>query len=185
MKIGQEKIGIQFNFKESKRLSRNLNKKDFEITSDHIDVLFSKKELKRINSDYSRKLNPILFFLNKCLHDSSYTNIYTYLDANKLQKIKPKLLENEFNDERIRITKIVNKNSFIENFENHINSPKLLNLIKKHPLMVLMDKIVQQLVQRDFALNQKLTLEVGFEDKNEWGTDRDNINISIQFDEEK
>ncbi|MEL6941516.1 MAG: hypothetical protein AAFO82_02520 [Bacteroidota bacterium] len=45
-----------------------------------------------------------------------------------------------------------------------------------------MNKIFSFVANRDFELEQKLTLEIGYEDKEEWGADRDNLNISIQLE---
>jgi len=48
--------------------------------------------------------------------------------------------------------------------------------------MKFMDTILLNIVGRDFTLEQKLTLELAYEDKEEWDADRDNLNISIQLE---
>ena len=48
--------------------------------------------------------------------------------------------------------------------------------------MIAMDEIFSFLANRDFGLEQNLTLEIGYEDKEEWGAERDNLNVSIQLE---
>ena len=48
--------------------------------------------------------------------------------------------------------------------------------------MLIMDKLFNFVANRDFELEQKLTLEIAYEDKDEWDADRDNFNVSIQLE---
>jgi len=48
--------------------------------------------------------------------------------------------------------------------------------------MIVMDEIFNFVVNRDFEKDQQLTLDLSFEDREEWGGDRDNLNMSIQLE---
>jgi len=182
----QEWIGIQFNLVDDGIIKgrERLKAMGVEITSDHITIKFTKKELKRFDVNKgSEKLRIIRTFLKKYLERSDYTNIYTYLDADKLSKRKSIIQQTDFKQGRIILLEnLKDKHSLISNFKTILSQQSVINLIEKNPLLKFMDAILLSLVNRDFALEQKLTLELAYDDKDEWGTDRDNLKVAIQLE---
>jgi predicted lipase len=180
----KEWVGIQFNLDRDMELKSWLEKyKNLGIKTDgeHITINFGKNELKNFKDEDSIKTNLIKSALRKCLKRSSYTNIYTYLDADSLNKYKTQLLNGEFK-EQIRVDEINNMDSILSNYDTKIESPAIRKILRKNKLMLVMDKIFYFIANRDFELEQKLTLEIAYEDKEEWGVDRDSLNVSIQLE---
>ena len=183
--MDKEWIGIQFNLLDDGVVKgrESLKAMGIEITSDHVTIKFTRKELKKFNPKTdSEKLRIALSLLKKYLAKSDYTNIYTSLDADRLSSSKTLLQQTDFKEDRLRLKDITDKTSFINNYKVTLTHQSVINLIKKNPLMKFMDTILLNIVDRDFALEQKLTLELAYEDKEEWGADRDNLNISIQLE---
>lgn len=182
----QEWIGVQFNLDRDMELKTWLEKyKSTGIKTDgeHITIKLGKNELKQLekNKDDNMKLKLIKSAIRKCLKRSDYTNIYTYINSESVSKDKSDLLNNEFK-KPIRITDFKDKNSILGNYENRLKSTQILKILRKDKLMIAMNEIFSFLISREFELEQKLTLELGYEDKEEIGADRDNINVSIQLE---
>ena len=159
--MDQEWIGIQFNLINDKILKggQQLNAMGIEVLSDHITIKFSRKELKRFDPKKgSEKLKIALAIIRKYLEHSDYTNIYTYLDAEKLSNSKEYLKETVFQGKPMRVEKLINKQLFLDNFLDKISHQSFISLVRKNPLMKFMDTILQEMVKRDFANQQELTL---------------------------
>jgi hypothetical protein len=190
MIVNKQRIGIQFNIDDSNfNLKKTITQTDVEITSDHINIFFTKKELKKIDpkKDSNGKISLMRSYLRKFLEHSSYTNIYTSIDAKKLSNIKDQLLDHYFTSQNksIRIEKVSQKNSFIENFEEHIDKVKVINLVKTNPIIKVIDTIYREVHNRNYALDQELSIELLYEDKEEWGLDFDALNLSIQVEKKE
>jgi hypothetical protein len=180
----QEWIGIQFNLDKDMGLKKWLEKymsSGIKTDGEHITVSFGRNELKRIGTEDSRKIGLIKSAIKMCLKRSDYTNIYTYLDAEELHSQKPKLLNEEFN-EPIRITEFKESKSILANYDTKLESGQVKKILRKSKLMIAMDEIFNFVVDRDFEKEQLLTLDLRYEDKEEWGADRDNLNVSIQLE---
>ena len=180
----QEWIGIQFNLDRDMELKSWLEKyknQGIKTDGEHITIKFGKNELKKLKEEESMKINLMKSAIRKCLKRSDYTNIYTYFDAESVNKYKPQLLNGEFK-ERIRIDELKNKDSILSNYDTKIESSSIRRILRKNKLMLIMDKLFNFVANRDFELEQKLTLEIAYEDKEEWGADRDNLNVSIQLE---
>lgn len=182
--IEQEWLGIQFNLDKDMELKKWLEKyKSSGVKTDgeHITVNFGKNELKKLENEESRKIKLITTAIKMCLKRSDYTNIYTYLDADELEEQKPELLKGEF-DKPIRITEFTETNSILANYDSKLESGQIRRILRKDKMMIAMNRIFNFVVDRDFETEQKLTLDLRYEDKDEWGGDRDNINVSIQLE---
>ncbi len=180
----QEWIGIQFNLDKDMGLKKWLEKfKNVGIKTDgeHITLSFGNNELKRLENDDSRKIEIIKTAIKMCLKRSEYTNIYTYLDADELQKQKSELLKGEL-AEPIRITEFKETKSILANYDTQLESGQVRRVLRKNKMMIAMNRIFNYVVEREFEKEQKLTLDLRYEDKEEWGSDRDNLNVSIQLE---
>jgi len=180
----QDWIGIQFNLDRDMGLEawlESYKKQGIETDGEHITIKFGKNELKKLGDGDSAKINLMKSALKKCLERSDYTNVYTYLDAESVGQYKSKLLDGELS-EPIRVSDLKNKHSILDNYDSDLQSPHVRKILKKDRLMIAMNELFDFLANRDFGLNQKLTLEIAYEDKEEWGAERDNLNVSIQLD---
>lgn len=180
----QEWIGVQFNFDQPTKLKSSLQKyKNQGIATgmDHITFYFGKNELKKFDKDTSIKFKLLKTAIQQYLQMSSYTNIYTFINAESASKHKYALLDGEFR-QSIRVSDIKDKASILKNYESKIESTQLRKILRKDRIMSVMDKIFNFIITREFELQQKLTLEISYEDKDEFGTDRDNLNVSIQLE---
>ena len=181
----KEWVGIQFNLIDDTniKLRPSLEAMGIETDGSHVSINFSRKELKKMDiKKQSEKLRIAIAIIKKHLTNSDYTNIYTRFDANKLRNIKEDLQQGIFKDERIRVEEIRDKKNFINNFSHLITHQSVLNLVKKHPLMKFMNELLKEVTARDYALEQELALSLGYEDKEDWDADRDNLEISIQLE---
>lgn len=182
--IEQEWIGIQFNLDRDMELKSWLEKyknKGIKTDGEHIRIEFGKNELKQIVNEDSIKINLIKTALRRCLNNSAYTNIYTYLNAESVGENRLILLNGEFS-KPIRIEEFENKNSILGNYKSKIESTKIQKILRTSKLMRIMDDIFDYVSNREFEQSQKMTLEIGYEDKEEWGTKTDNLNVSIQLE---
>jgi len=180
----QEWIGIQFNLDKDMDLKSWLGRyinQGIKTDGEHITIKFGKNELKKLKEGDSMKINLMKSAIRKCLKSSDYTNIYAYFNAESASKHKSTLLNGEFK-ERIKVNDLKNKDSILLNYDTKIESPSIRKILRKNKLMLIMDEIFRFVLNRKFELEQKLTLEIGYEDKEEWGADRDNLNVSIQLE---
>lgn len=180
----KEWIGVQFNFDKKVGLGDWIKRyESIGIKSDeeHITVEFGNNELKRLGSEESKKVEILKTAIRKFLKDSDYTNIYTYLNADDLKGQKPELLKGEFSSP-IRITEFQDPKSILSNYESALNSGKVKKILMKDRLMVAMDDIFNFIIDRGFETHQELTLDLSYEDKEEFGSARDNLNMSIQLE---
>lgn len=181
----KEWVGIQFNLINNTniKLRPSLEAMGIETDGSHVSINFSRKELKKMDvRKQPEKLRIAIAIIKKHLANSDYTNIYTRFDADKLRNIKGGLQQGIFKDERIKLEEIKDKKNFINNFNHLITHQSLLNLVQKHPLMKFMTELLKEITTRDYALEQELTLSLGYEDKEDWDADRDNLEISIQLE---
>ena len=91
-------IGIQFNLVDGGviRSKESFKAMGIEFTSNHVVIKFTQKELKKFNLKVdSEKLRIILSLLREYLAKSDYTNIYTYLEADKLSLQKSLLNQSD------------------------------------------------------------------------------------------
>lgn len=181
--IKKEWVGVQFNFDEKVGLKEWIKKyESIGILSDeeHITIEFGNNELKRLGSGQSKKVEILKKAIRKFLKNSDYTNIYTYLNADDLQSKKSDLLKGKFSAP-IRIAEFQYPKSILSNYKSNLDSVEVAKILKKDKLMIVMDEIFNFVVDRDFEKDQHLTLDLRFEDKEEWGAVRDNLNMSIQL----
>ena len=174
-------IGIQFNLVDGGviRSKESFKAMGIEFTSNHVVIKFTQKELKKFNLKVdSEKLRIILSLLREYLAKSDYTNIYTYLDADKLSLQKSLLNQSDFKEPLIRTKNIIDESSFIDNFKGELSQQRVFKLVQHNFKMKFMDAVLTNLVNRDFALTQQLTLELAYE---EWGIDIINANQELKY----
>lgn len=182
-----EWIGLQFNFDKNVGLKNWIEEnriKGVETDGEHISVEFSKIEFLNQIGNYRKKIDLIKMALENFSKDSDYTNIYYYVNADNLKGAKKSLLEGEL-EKSIKVEEIIDTSSFIENFKTVLKSKKAIQTIERNNLMDGMDDVLELLANRSFATDQELTLQLDFESKEEWGTEEDNFNISIQLEKEE
>ena len=159
MIVNKERIGIQFNFDEQDvdLFDFTTKRKDVEIQDQHLDLYFSRKELKKLNMEelLRGRINFALNILAKRLIYSSYSNIYTHINASKLSKEKTYLKEEVFENDQINVTKIIDRKSYFRNFEGVIGSTKMLNLIRKNSKMKIMDEFLQGVTNSKILVNSE------------------------------
>ncbi|TXF81699.1 hypothetical protein FUA23_21930 [Neolewinella aurantiaca] len=180
----QEWIGIHFNFTSDNKLQKWLEKYEnsgVKLDEDHVTVEFGKNELKRLKNEKSPKSDLINKVIRRHLKDSDYTNIYAYIDADKLQNQKITLLEEEFNKPVVEFF-FEDRKSICEIFNAKVNSSQINKILRKSELMIPLNTVFEFVRDRDFEQGQKLTLELRYEDKEEWGSNRDNLKVSIQVE---
>jgi hypothetical protein len=180
----KEWIGIQFNFDEKAGLKDWIKKYEsigMKSDEEHITVEFGNNELKRLGSEKTKKVEILKNAVKKFLKNSDYTNVYTYLNADDLRNKKSDLLKGQFSTP-IRISEFQNPKSIVSNYKSKLDSVKVEKILKKDKLMIAMDEIFNFVVARDFEKDQQLTLDLSFQDREEWGGDRDNLNMSIQLE---
>jgi len=180
----KEWIGIQFNFDEKAELKDWIKKYEsigMKSDEEHITVEFGNNELKRLGSEKTKKVEILKNAVKKFLKNSDYTNVYTYLNADDLRNKKSDLLKGQFSTP-IRISEFQNPKSIVSNYKSKLDSVKVEKILKKNKLMIAMDEIFNFVVARDFEKDQQLTLDLSFQDREEWGGDRDNLNMSIQLE---
>ncbi len=186
------RIGIQFNWIEGTApekidLDDFLNPyKSLGIFSrkDHFDVKFTNKEIKRLGNNIlnNRKLNIVRQAIAKYVEYSDYTNIYTFFNSEKVIPNLPDFIQNEMNgQDRVRAEVITDKKVFANNFEEIITAPKVFKIIRKNSIVVFYNELYKSVANRNFALNQEMTIEIALEDKREWYGDEDNLNLSTQL----
>ena len=163
-----------------------IDQADWESATEGLDYGAAEKQEEirqpqKIEGGESRKIELIKKAIKMCLKRSDYTNIYTYLNADELHKHKSELLTGKFNTP-IRITEFKEEKTILANYNLELESGQIKKILKKNKMMIAMNKIFEFVVDRDFEEEQKLTLDLRYEDKEEWGTDRDNLNISIQLE---
>lgn len=183
----QEWVGIQFNLDRDMKLKSWLEKykkQGIETDGEHIRIEFGKNELKRLKDGGSSKVYLIESVIRKCLEKSSYTNIYCYINVENIAQPNLELLRDEFK-EPVRVVDSINKDSILSNFSKKTDFLPVYKTIKRSLLTIIMDKIFKLIVNRDFGLEQKLALEVSFEDKLEWDADSDELKVSIQLELEE
>lgn len=182
----KEWVGIQFNFDKKAGLKEWIKRYEsigIESDEEHITVEFGNNELKRLGSEKSKKVEILKNTIGKFLKYSDYTNIYTYLNADDLKGQKTELLKGEFSSP-IKVTEFQDPKSILSNYESALNSGKVKKILIKDRLMIIMDEIFNFIVDRDFETQQKLTLELSYEDKEEFGSIRDILNMSIQLEKQ-
>lgn len=181
--MNRQWIGIQFNFLEKNNFRneiRDFKNPDFKADDHHVSIYFSEQELEK--ATYTEKIAVMKKVLSDYLADSEYTNVYTYVDATALESEKISLLKTEFK-KAIRINgDFDNKEDILKNYVSSINSGAVNNILESDKVMPIMNHIFNFLILRNFATQQAVTLELGLEDKEEWDTDLDVINVSIQIE---
>ena len=185
--IERERIGIQFNLPEGLVLEGQITEYTrLGIIADpvHINAFFQKKELKRLEKEESRKIEILKAAIRKYLSKSSYTNIYTYLDATSVEHERHKLMQGEL-AESINISHFKDTTSILANVESRLQSRGVRKILKKDKLMTVMDKLFCFVANRDFATDQQLTLYIAYENHEDWYSDKDIINMSIRLDTDK
>ncbi|MEN0050617.1 MAG: hypothetical protein AAF806_26365 [Bacteroidota bacterium] len=189
MIVNKERIGIQFNFDEYDvdLFDFTTKRKDVEIQDQHLDLYFSRKELKKLNMEELRRgrINFALNILSKKLRYSSYSNIYTHVNTSKLSNDKPYLKEKVFENNQINVTKIIDPECYVRNFEGIIESTKVLNLIRKNPKMKIMDEFLKEVTNSKILDTHDFRLQVLYNDKEEWGMDHDDLSVCILVEEKE
>ncbi len=179
-----EWIGIQFNLEKDLGLKKWIKKYEhlgFETDGEHITLNFTSRDLKELSKGNFNELEIIKESIKKCLQYSISTDIYTYLDADALSAEKQKLLNGAF-ETLICIEEIDKESTLLENFQQKVKAPGVLEILKTNSLMTALNAIFEFVVTRNFAEEQKLSLELTYEDKYEWDADRDNLNVSIHLE---
>lgn len=181
------RIGIQFNFDPphdniSVKQTRLFTALDMKSDGWHIDTYFKKKELKRFDPKKAEpeKLSMMKRLIKRYAPYSSYTNIYTLIEAGRLSNVKSDLLETDFQEDCIRITP-TNKKDLLSNLNTKITNPSFIKFLKRSSVVKIMNSLYLEVANREVALEQKMTIDIDYEDGgNEF--DSDTINIGIQLE---
>lgn len=177
----RKSIGIQFNLDKGNSLKPWISRyegKDIVADAEHIKIEFGSKELKSLNVDDSFKMKLVRFAVRKYLAESSYSCIYTYIDASKIdQQLLGRIPEN-----RIEVKNIQDKEMILGNYDVEFVPVEIHKVLKKSKLMVLMNSIFEFMAKRDFELDQELSLDIEYQNKNEWGMDKDLLRVSVQLE---
>jgi len=182
--IKQERIGVQFNFDKNIDLKTWLKKfkiKGTETNGDHITIKFSDEELKINSVSKAEKLNLIIKALEKYAKYSSYTNIYTFIDVDRLKNKKSELLSGELKDS-IRMDNFISNESILKNYDPILKSEEIKEVLKQDKITELLDSVFRFLNGRNFEKEQRLALELFYEDEYVWRAIRDNLQVSIQLE---
>lgn len=178
-------IGLQFNLDQQRNLKPWLA--DFAlmgVTTDgeHITSYFDPAELADWRGVGSVKVELLKTAFRKCLKHSELTLLYTYIDASDLAQEKTSLMEGEL----FTPHEIPGPNpdlSIFENLSSCVESPAVLSLLDKNPVLDVLNELFAFVANRKFAPEQQLTLSLAYEGCEPWEAETDYLFVAVELTE--